>query len=395
MNTAPAQSIFVRQVVEAIQSVTGSGHAALHEPVFAGNEWAYVKECLDTGWVSSVGKFVDRFEAELAAFTGVRHAVAAVNGTAALHMCLKLVGVQADDEVLIPSLTFVATANAVAYCGAVPHFVDSEWNTLGVDPAKLERHLASIAEIREGGCYNRVTGRRMKALVPMHTFGHPAEMDSIAAVAEKFGIALVEDAAESMGSYYKGKHTGSWGKVSALSFNGNKVITTGGGGAILTNDGDMAKLAKHLTTTAKVSHQWAFFHDMVGYNYRMPNINAALGCAQLEELPGFLAVKRDIAQRYARALQGVEGIRFFVEPTNASSNYWLNVLVLDDAVAHERNALLEALAAAGIMARPPWTLMHKLPMFENCLKMDLSVAIAAEARIINIPSSVSLQAARS
>ena len=362
----------------------------LHEPSFAGNEWQYVKECLDTGWVSSVGKFVDRFELQLAEYTGARRAVAVVNGTAALHVCLQLVGVERDDEVLVPTLTFIATPNAVSYCGAIPHFIDSEERTLGVDPAKLAGYLTEIAELRDEGCFNRVTGRRIKAIVPMHVFGHPVDLDPLVELCARYRIELVEDAAESLGSFYKGRHTGNLGRVSALSFNGNKVITTGGGGAIITNDEELGKMAKHLTTTARVAHQWSFIHDRIGYNYRLPNINAALGCAQMEELPGFIASKRVLATRYADAFDGIAGLRFFVEPDFASSNYWLNVLLLDEPDLAARDAILQATNDAGLMTRPAWTLMHRLPMYENCPRMDLRVAESLEARLINLPSSPKL-----
>ena len=382
----------IQAVLNALQSVLPPGHAflTLHEPNFNGNEWAYVKECLDTGWVSSVGKFVDRFEEELAAYTGVKRAIAVVNGTAALHVCLLLADVRGGDEVLMPALTFIATANAVSYCGAIPHFIDSEERTLGVDPYKLKIHLEEIAEQRPDGCYNRLTGRRIKAIVPMHTFGHPVDLDPLVEVCQRFDITLIEDAAESLGSFYKGRHTGQLGLLSALSFNGNKTITTGGGGAILTNDEELGRRAKHITTTAKVPHRWEFNHDMVGYNYRMPNINAALGCAQLEQLPGFLAAKRDLAEHYRQAFTGISGIHFFSEPVNSQSNYWLNTLLLDDECAGQRDALLEATNDLGIMTRPVWTLMHKLPMFTGCPKMDLSVAESLERRLINIPSSAML-----
>ncbi|MBU1664766.1 MAG: aminotransferase class I/II-fold pyridoxal phosphate-dependent enzyme, partial [Gammaproteobacteria bacterium] len=261
LSTPVTASVFVDQVVEAIRQVAGPAPVALHEPRFAGNEWAYLKECLDSTFVSSVGKFVDRFEADLAAFTGARHAVAVVNGTAALHIALKLAGVEAGDEVLIPALTFVATANAVAYCGATCHFVDSEERTLGVDPHKLREYLVATTEQRNGLCVNRATGQVIRALVPMHTFGHPVELDGLLAVAHDFNLVLVEDAAESLGSYYHGRHTGTFGRFGTLSFNGNKTITTGGGGAILTNDPELARTAKHLTTTAKLPHRWAFEHD--------------------------------------------------------------------------------------------------------------------------------------
>lgn len=381
-----------QSVLNALQTVLSPGAAflPLHEPCFAGNEWTYVKECLDTGWVSSVGKFVDRFEEELAAYTGVRRAIAVVNGTAALHVCLLLAGVKPGDEVLMPALTFIATANAVSYCGATPHFIDSEEQTLGVNPYKLNRYLEEIAEQRPDGCYNRLTGFRIKAIVPMHTFGHPVDLDPLAEVCQRFNIIMIEDAAESLGSFYKGRHTGQWGLLSALSFNGNKTITTGGGGAILTNDDELGRLAKHITTTAKVPHRWEFNHDMVGYNYRMPNINAALGCAQLEQLPGFLAAKRDLAAHYRQAFTAIPGIRFFSEPANSQSNYWLNTLLLDEEYADERDRLLAMTNDAGIMTRPAWRLMHELPMFAGCPKMDLFVAESLEKRLINIPSSVTL-----
>ncbi|MFZ5633353.1 MAG: LegC family aminotransferase [Bacillota bacterium] len=379
----------IKRIVEAIQKVLpqGKDHIALHEPEFEGNERVYVKECLDTGWVSSVGKFVDLFEERLAEYTGVKRAIAVVNGTAALHICLKLVGVEPGDEVLAPALTFVATANAITYCGAVPHFVDSQEKTLGLDPNKLSVYLDEIADVRLDGCFNKQTGRRIKAVVPMHTFGHPVDLDPLAELCARFGLELVEDAAESLGSYYKGRHTGNWGKVSALSFNGNKVITTGGGGAILTNDESLAKLAKHITTTAKTPHKWAFNHDMVGYNYRLPNINAALGCAQLEQLMGFIKKKRALAERYREVFAEVEGVTFFTEPNFARSNYWLNVLLLDKDLSGERDVLLEFTNNNGIMTRPAWTLMHKLPMYQWSPRMDLSVAEDLESRLVNIPSS--------
>lgn len=376
--------------LKALLPVEG-GPIPLHEPSFGGNEWVYVKECLDTGWVSSVGKFVDRLEQQLADYTGVRRAVAVVNGTAALQVCLKLVGVEQGDEVLIPTLTFIATANAVSYCGAVPHFVDSDETTLGLDPQKLGLYLQEIAEICPAGCFNKKTGRRIKAVLPMHTFGHPVDLDPLVEICRRYQLELVEDAAESLGSYYKGRHTGNWGKVSALSFNGNKIITTGGGGAILTNDRELGKLAKHLTTTARVPHKWSFIHDQIGYNYRLPNINAALGCAQLEQLPNFIKNKRELAAKYREAFAGVAGIRFFTEPSFAESNYWLNVLLLNRDFANQRDALLDATNSQGIMTRPAWILMHDLKMYKSCPKMDsLDVAENLERRLVNIPSSPSL-----
>lgn len=382
---------FVDQVVSALTSVLPDEEPIhLHAPVFEGKEWDYVRECLDTGWVSSVGRFVDEFERRLAEYTGVAHAVAVVNGTSALHVSLMLAGVQRGDEVLVPALTFVATANAVAYVGAMPHFVDSEENTLGVDPEKLLDYLKEIVTLKNGEAVNRFTGRRIKAVVPVHTFGHPVDMDPLLEVAARFGLSVVEDAAESLGSLYKDRHTGSFGQIGVLSFNGNKIVTTGGGGAILTNDREIARRAKHLTTTAKQSHPWAFFHNETGFNYRMPNINAALGCAQLEQLDVFIERKRRLAGRYAEAFARVKGVKVFQEQPFARSNYWLNALILEPNYAQSRDAILQATHERGIMTRPAWTLMPKLPMYQHCPRMDLRVAEALEARIVNLPSSADL-----
>ncbi len=395
MSIAQQESVaFVAAVLGALRSVLPSERhpIGLHEPVFGGNEWRYVKECLDTGWVSSVGQFVDRFEAQLAEFTGAQHAIAVVNGTAALHTCLNLIGVSEGDEVVVPTLTFVATANAVAYCGAMPHFVDSEERTLGMDPSAFSEYLLDIAKEGPQGCYyNRITGRRIRAVVPMHTFGHPVDIDPLLEVCARYRLTLIEDAAESLGSWYKGRHTGTFGPLAVLSFNGNKVVTTGGGGAILTNDPVLARQAKHITTTARLLHRWAFFHDQVGYNYRLPNINAALGCAQLEQLPVALEKKRALARCYAKAFAGVHGLRFFDEPPFARSNFWLNTLLLDEAHSDQRDALLEATDENGIMTRPAWTLMHRLPAFVKCPRMPLPIAESLERRIVNIPSSASLR----
>ncbi|KUO70139.1 MAG: aminotransferase DegT [Desulfosporosinus sp. BRH_c37] len=378
------------EVIEALRSCLPYGVIGLHEPTFAGNEWKYVQECLDTGWVSSAGEFVGRFEKELAGFTGVKKAVAVVNGTSALHIALKLAGVQPNDEVLVPDLTFVATANAITYCGAIPHFVDSEEKTLGVDQNKLRIWLNQISKPRNGECFNSLTGRRIKALIVMHTFGHPVDLDPLLALCLEFDLELIEDAAESLGSYYKGSHTGNRGRLAILSFNGNKIVTTGGGGAILTNDEELAARAKHITTTAKVPHPWKYDHDQVGYNYRLPNINAALGCAQLEQLPDFLRRKRQLAECYRTAFELIEGIRFFCEPEFAKSNYWLNVLLLNEGNEKERDRLLELTAQNGIMTRPVWSLMHKLPMFKTYPCMEVNTAESIEARAINIPSSAFL-----
>ncbi|MFF2533249.1 LegC family aminotransferase [Brevibacillus sp. NPDC058079] len=389
-----SQLTSLEQIVAKLKEVThfADKFIPLHEPCFQGNEWKYVKECIDTGWVSSVGKYVDQFEEKLQEYTGVKRAVAVMNGTAALHICLKLVGVEPEDEVLMPALTFIATANAIAYCGATPHFIDSSFTTLGVDPKKLNDYLLEIAEVRGKECFNKKTGKRIKAIVPMHTFGHPVELDELIDVCERFHLELVEDAAESLGSYYKGIHTGNWGRVSALSFNGNKVITTGGGGAILTNDEALGKYAKHITTTAKMPHKWAFEHDQIGYNYRLPNLNAALGCAQLEQLPTFIERKRALAQKYAQVFASIPEITFFHEPQLATSNYWLHVLLLSPELVKSRDQLLEMTNEQGLMTRPAWKLLHELPMYKDAPKMDIAVAKQLEERIINIPSSSNLGA---
>jgi len=388
LNVVAHHSTLARQVVDAVQQVVGSGRAGLHEPRFAGNEWTYLKECLDSTFVSSVGPFVDRFESDLAAYTGSKHAVAVVNGTAALHIALKLAGVQPGDEVLVPALTFVATANAIAYCGATPHFVDCEERTLGLDPQALRDYLRGISEIRGGQCLNRATGRVIRAVLPVHTFGHPVDVDGVLALARDFHLAMVEDAAESIGSTYHGRHTGTFGVMGALSFNGNKAITTGGGGAILTNDPELARHAKHLTTTAKVPHRWDYLHDEIGYNYRMPNLNAALGCAQLEQLPGFLAEKRRLFEGYHAAFSAVPHARIVAEPPGCRSNYWLQTLLVDESAAEQRDAILAATNDIGLMTRPTWVLLDRLPPYRECPKMALTVAASLARRVINLPSNV-------
>jgi len=377
-------------IVDALGEALGPRKADLHVPVFAGNEWAYLKDCLDSTFVSSVGAYVDRFERDLAEFTGSAHAVAVVNGTAALHVSLLLTGVERGDEVLVPALTFAATANAVSYCGAIPHFVDSEDGTLGVDPIALDSWLSFKAEKTGGGIVNRDTGRVIRAIVPMHTFGHPCDMDGLLAVARKYGLAIVEDAAESLGSYYHGRHTGTFGLLGTLSFNGNKTLTTGGGGAILTDDADLARRAKFTTTTAKRPHKWEYVHDEVGFNYRMPNLNAALGCAQLEQLPGFLHSKRVLHEKYVAAFAGLGAVRLVTEPAGSSSNYWLQALKLQSIDMQLRDSILEQTNAAGYMTRPVWKLMHGLRQFEACPRAPLDVAERLEKTLINIPSGAGL-----
>lgn len=391
MTRPPVENTWINQLVDALHTVVGSGPVPLHEPHFSGNEWTYLKECLDSTFVSSVGPFVNQFEDALAAFTGAKHAIATVNGTAALHLSLRLAGVKPADEVLLPALTFVASANAVAYCQAIPHFVDSEERTLGLDPHALYSYLTSAASIQDNQCVNRQTGRVIRALVPMHTFGHPVDMEGVLRVAHDFHLRLVEDAAESLGSTYQGQHTGTFGLMGAISFNGNKTITTGGGGAILTNDAHLALRAKHLSTTAKLVHRWDFVHDEIGYNYRMPNINAALGCAQLEQLPGFLAAKRRLFERYQQALSCFSEARLMAELSpSCQSNYWLQALLLDERYSQDLEAVLSATNDAGIMTRPAWRLMHHLAPYRDCPKMNLSVAESLAGRLINLPSGVGL-----
>ena len=360
---------------------------ALHGPKFVGNEKAYLIDCIDSTFVSSVGKYVDRFEQLVAEYTGVKYAIATINGTAALHIALKLVGVSQGDEVITQPLSFIATCNAISYCGAQPVFVDVDPDTLGMSPVSLRTFLEANATKTTLGCINNKTGKKISAVVPMHTFGHPCRIDEIAKICEEFNIPLIEDAAESLGSFYQGKHTGAFGKLAALSFNGNKTITTGGGGMIITDDEALAKRAKHITTTAKQPHPYEFVHDEIGYNYRLPNINAALGCAQMERLPRLLKSKRDIANAYAEFFSD-RHLKFVKEPPRASSNYWLNTLVLEDRQAREN--FLKDLNAAGVMSRPVWRLMNELPMFSRCQSADLTNAKWLEDRVVNIPSSARL-----
>lgn len=375
-----------------MRNAIGSQSAALHEPRFAGNEWAYLKECLDSTFVSSVGKFVDRFEADLAAYTGARHAVAVVNGTAALHIALQLGGVGEGDEVLVPALTFIATANTISYCNAVPHFVESERESLGIDPEALRAYLAAHTKQCVGQCINKTSGRVVRAIVPMHTFGHPSRLDDLLAIAHDFKLAVIEDAAESLGSYYQGRHTGTFGKVGTLSFNCNKTVTTGSGGAILTNDSALAARANYPTTTAKIPHTWQYVHDEIGYNYRLRNLNAALGCAQLEQLPAFIEAKRGLFAQYAAAFAGVTGVTVQRESEGCLSNYWLQTLVLDEDNAEHHDALLQGLNQAGFMSRPAWTLMRQLVPYRHCPRMSMPVAESLAERMINIPSSAGLLA---
>lgn len=378
-----------KHVIDFIRSLyDGQDFVPLSVPCFVGNEKRYLNECIESTFVSSVGEFVDRFEREIARYTGAQRAVVCVSGTNALHMALLLVGVERDDEVITQALTFIATCNAISYLGAHPVFIDVDRSTMGLSPDALKQWLVANVEIRGGQSYNIHTGRRIKACVPMHTFGHPVRIEEIAAVCAEFNIELVEDAAESIGSRYKGVHTGLFGRVGALSFNGNKTITTGGGGMLLFNDKELGDLAKHLTTQAKIPHRWEFKHDSIGYNYRMPNINAALGCAQLEHLDEFIANKRITAAAYADFFRCVDEMEFFTEPENCFSNYWLNVVILKDRKTQQ--VFLQETNDNGIMTRPIWELMIRLPMFEKCQHDGLYNTVWFADRVVNIPSSVRL-----
>lgn len=377
------------KVVSFIKGVYGtSDFVPLSVPKFVGNEKKYLEECIDTTFVSSVGKFVDRFEEMVTEYTGAKKAVVCVSGTNALHMAMMLVGVERDDEVLTQALTFIATCNAISYIGAHPVFIDVDRDTMGLSPKAVKVWLEANAEIKNGVCYNKSTGRRVKCCVPMHTFGHPVHIDELVAVCKEWHIELVEDAAECIGSFYRGKHTGTFGKVGAISFNGNKTITTGGGGMLLFMDEDLGNFAKHLTTQAKIPHRWEFRHDHIGYNYRMPNINAALGCAQMEHLEEFVLNKRETAAKYAEYFKDVENVEFFTEPADCRANYWLNAVIFRDK--EEQLYFLQQTNDNGVMTRPIWELMNRLPMFENCQNDGLKNTIWFTDRVVNIPSSVRL-----
>ncbi|MCK9414435.1 MAG: LegC family aminotransferase [Prolixibacteraceae bacterium] len=385
----------------------------LHDPRFIGNEKKYLNDCIDSNFVSSVGEFVGRFEKQCAEYTGSKFAVAAMNGTAALHIALQLAGVQREDEVITQALTFIATTNAISFTGAKPVFVDVDRETMGLSPTALENWLLENVEMRPFSPspplptrserrrnvtqsphhpltsaslspFNKYTGKRIAACVPMHTFGHPVKMEGLLGVCDRYNIPLVEDAAESLGSTYKGNQTGTFGKLGILSFNGNKIITTGGGGMILTDNEELAKLAKHLTTQAKVPHQWEFVHDQIGYNYRLTNVNAAIGCAQMESLDYLLQLKRELAEKYKEFFKDSE-FTFFTEPTHCRSNYWLNAILTKDR--KQRDELLEYTNKNGVMTRPVWELMNRLPMFADCQTDNLENSVWFADRVVNIPSS--------
>ena len=387
MSTSNSSKQEFLAVLKSVLGESGSSPIALHEPNIGQRENELVSKCLASGWVSSVGEYISEFEQGLAKFTNSKHAIAVVNGTAALHLALHSVGVKPGDEVLVPTLSFVATANAVSHCGAIPHFVDSDPETLGLDPLALREHLRANASLRDGELHNTSTGRRIIAVVPMHTFGHPMQIEALIDVAKEFNLVVVEDAAESIGSYVGSTHTGTFGRCSSLSFNGNKTITTGGGGAILTNDSGLAQRIRHLATTAKMPHDYEYIHDAVAFNYRMPNINAALGCAQLGRLDDFLSAKRVLAKKYAEGFSSARSMQFVAEPHGTTSNYWLNTIRLSKPDLSLRDELLVAARASGYMCRPAWNLLHTLPMYESSPRAKLPVAQNLWQSLINIPSS--------
>ena len=375
-------------VVDFIRSIYKTdSFIPLHEPRFLGNEKKYLNECIDSTFVSSVGKFVDEFESKIASYIGAKYVVATSNGTSALHISLLISGVESGDEVISQPLTFVATCNAISYCNAAPVFIDVDKDTMGMSPVALESFLKTNTTVKNQQCVNKSTGNIIKACIPMHTFGHPCRIEEIQKICKEWHIILVEDSAESLGSFYNNQHTGTFGELGVISFNGNKIITSGGGGCILTNNEDLAKKAKHITTTAKEPHKWEYTHDMVGYNYRMPNLNAALIVAQLEQLDGFLKSKKALAKLYKDFFQNGD-IHFVTDPENAKSNYWLNSIILKSK--DQRNLFLDETNSQGIMTRPIWVLMNKLPMFEEAQCGDLTNAEWLEERVVNIPSSVVL-----
>jgi len=385
MPVSAMDELFQRTVDFIRQEFGTQGNIALHEPRFTGNEKKYVMEAIESTFVSSVGQFVTRFEEMMCSITGAPYAVATMNGTSALHVALRLVGVERDDEVIVPPLSFVATANAVLYCGATPLFIDVDRTTLGLSPQSVVEFLKEHAQIQtKGSCLNKLTGRRISACVPVHVFGHPCRVDEIAEVCAGYGIPVVEDAAESIGSLFHRRHTGTFGVMGVFSFNGNKTVTSGAGGAIITADPLLAARAKHITTTAKVPHPYEYVHDEMGYNYRMPNLNAALACAQLEQLDRFIACKRNLAKRYAAFFEE-QGIEFVTEPRFARSNYWLNAIILQDRAT--RDQYVEYTNQCGVMTRPAWRLLNTLPMFQGCQTDGLAQARWLEERIANIPSS--------
>jgi perosamine synthetase len=378
------------QVISFIQDQFDSKEfIPLHEPRFTGNEKQYLNECIDSTFVSYLGKFVTSFEGQIKEYTGAKHALAIVNGTMALHIAMVADGIVENDEVITQALTFVATANAISYQKAKCVFIDVDKDTMGMSPSALKSFLEKNTSVENGFCVNNTTGRRIKACMPMHTFGHPCRIDEIVAICKEYNISVIEDSAESLGSFYKGKHTGTFGELGVFSFNGNKTITCGGGGVVITDSDEVAARLKHLSTTAKVPHQWNYVHDEIGYNYRLPNVNAALAVAQMESLEKYLINKRDLAGQYLQFFKETS-FNFITEPENAKSNYWLNAIILEDR--EQRDAFLEATNSAGVMTRPIWELMNRLVMYKDCQTDSLINSMWLVDRVVNIPSSVKVNA---
>jgi len=384
------KKISANLVVESIQKVIGKGPHQLHEPLFFGKEMNYLKNTIKQNLVSSTGEYVNKFEKKIKEYTKAKFAIAVVNGTQAIYISLKACGVKKDEEVLVPALTFVGTVNAISYLGAKPHFVDSQIKNFGINCLKLENYLNKISKLRGTKCINKLTGKVIKAIVPVHVFGHPCDIQNIIEIAKKFNLMVVEDAAEALGSFYKKKHLGTFGDTGCISFNGNKIITTGGGGMVITNKKILAKKIKHLTTTAKIKHKWEYIHDEIGYNFRMPNLNAALGLAQLEKIHIFLKAKRALFKKYFNVFNKMKGISLYKESNNANSNYWLQTLILDKNNVNLKNKILKESHKKLIYTRPVWRLISELDPYKKNQKMNLSGAKEIYNKIINLPSSQSL-----
>ncbi|MAT85533.1 MAG: aminotransferase [Euryarchaeota archaeon] len=381
----------INLIVSKIRFVIGKGSHQLHEPLFLGNEKKYVRDTIEKNFVSSAGKYVDKFEHKFKDYVKSKYAVAVVNGTQALFISLKVCGVSRNDEVLMPALTFVGTANAVSYLGAKPHFIDSDISTLGVNCLKLDNYLKKITKIKNGKCINKITGNKIKAIIPVHVFGHPSDIENILLIAKKYKLKVIEDAAEALGSYYKKKHLGTFGEIGCFSFNGNKIITTGGGGMVVSNKKNLAKKIKHLTTTAKLKHRWEYIHDEVGFNFRMPNINAALGLAQMEKINIFLKAKRALFRKYQSVFKNIKEISIFKEPPNSKSNYWLQTIILTPKFKKNKDLLIKRLHGKKIFSRPVWKLLSELKPYKKCSRMNLSGSKEIYERSINIPSSQYLE----
>ena len=377
-------------IVESIQKVTGKGPHQLHEPLFFGKEISYLKNTINQNFVSSAGEYVNKFEKKIKKYTKAKFAIAVVNGTQAIYISLKACGIKKNDEVLVPALTFVGTVNAVSYLDAKPHFIDSQIENFGINCLKLENYLNKITKFRGNECINKFTGNVIKAIIPVHVFGHPCNIQDIVKIAKKFNLIVIEDATEALGSFYKKKHLGTFGDIGCLSFNGNKIITTGGGGMVITNKKILAKKIKHLTTTAKLKHKWEYIHDEIGYNFRMPNLNAALGLAQFEKIHTFLKAKRTLFKKYYNVFNKIKGISLYKEPKNANSNYWLQTLILNKKHSSLKNKILKESHKKLIYIRPVWKLISELKPYKKNQKMNLSGAKEIYNKIINIPSSQSL-----